>query len=326
MQVFISYLFDQKHIPAIEQALFNSPDYLEKAKSICHGNTVFEPIQVNLIVMLPGQELPLHADVPWFWGATRWNFPQWLLLAMQRSGLYAHREVEHIQGVAYLSGKSAPMEGQETADAGQFFFYPGGKYGEGGRQQIRTKFNTGIVLNGCRALHGVRRFPARSGAQDLPPLPKDADNTVEFVDGHWELRRDGALIRRYNETDVRVSLVWRAHCFSSTEERQRWRDELARAQQEGRSELDPYVVLDELLDELRKRGRLSQDAPRPSPRDLALMLMDEFIRYPVDNGEQAWMPFNYCALPKALHPSHWLRSPLEHILPLLCHNHKESEL
>ena len=35
--------------------------------------------------------------------------------------------------------------------------------------------------------------------------------------------------------------------------------------------------------------------------------MSEFMRYPIDNGVSAWLPYNYCALPKLLAPgSRWL--------------------
>jgi len=33
--------------------------------------------------------------------------------------------------------------------------------------------------------------------------------------------------------------------------------------------------------------------------DFALMLIDEYVRYPIDNLDTAWFPFNYCMLPYA---------------------------
>ena len=44
----------------------------------------------------------MHLDVPWFRGATRFNVPQWLLIAMEMSGLWAEHRVSQTQGVAYL--------------------------------------------------------------------------------------------------------------------------------------------------------------------------------------------------------------------------------
>jgi hypothetical protein len=41
-----------------------------------------------LLLILPGQELPMHLNVPYFWGADRSTLPQWLLVAMKNSHLF----------------------------------------------------------------------------------------------------------------------------------------------------------------------------------------------------------------------------------------------
>ncbi len=47
------------------------------------------------------------------------------------------------------------------------------------------------------------------------------------------------------------------------------------------------------------RGRLTATAPVPPAADLAVMLIDEYTKYPYGTGV---MPFNYCAA-KAMAPS-----------------------
>ena len=53
------------------------------------------------------------------------------------------------------------------------------------------------------------------------------------------------------------------------------------------------------------RGRLSATAPVPASADLAVMLLDEYVKYPY--GTAAVFPFNYClakqVAPKWLHPA-----------------------
>ena len=39
-------------------------------------------------LLLPGQELAVHTDVPEFRGANRKVIPQWLLVVMHHSGLF----------------------------------------------------------------------------------------------------------------------------------------------------------------------------------------------------------------------------------------------
>ena len=52
-------------------------------------------------------------------GANRFNLPQWLILAMTGSGLWAEDLLPQVQGVAYLHMN-------KTIDGGNFFFYPDG--------------------------------------------------------------------------------------------------------------------------------------------------------------------------------------------------------
>lgn len=76
------------------------------------------------LLQVPGQQVATHYDVPWFYGASRFTLPQWLLVVMDRSGLWADRVVPQMQGVAYLH--KWPKE--RTNNGGNFFFYPAGPY------------------------------------------------------------------------------------------------------------------------------------------------------------------------------------------------------
>jgi len=42
-----------------------------------------------------------HLDGVYFWGATRFQFPQWLLAAMKFSGMWEKEFVDQVQVVAY---------------------------------------------------------------------------------------------------------------------------------------------------------------------------------------------------------------------------------
>ena len=53
-------------------------------------------------MQLPWQTVAAHVDGAYFWGATRFQLPQWLLAAMVFSGRFADRFVNQVQVVAYL--------------------------------------------------------------------------------------------------------------------------------------------------------------------------------------------------------------------------------
>lgn len=140
----------------------------------------------------------------------------------------------------------------------------------------------------------------------------------------WEITVDGRPVARYDGTNLRFSFVWRALCFESTEDREQYvnaptpRNEWLLTDCVGlagtattrylaaQGELKLEEVLDKLVEELRRRGRLGEHEARPAPLDLALLLLDEFVNYPF--GTSAAMPYNYC-LASTFLPS-WASWPL----------------
>ena len=73
-------------IDGIEPYLFHE-GFVEAARAV-HGRSVIEPAIVFANLMVPGQELAVHTDVPEFRGCNRKVMPQWLLVAMHHSGLF----------------------------------------------------------------------------------------------------------------------------------------------------------------------------------------------------------------------------------------------
>ena len=88
---------------------FNSESFLNMAKSICADSNaelfdkskvdsiVNEIFQLDILLILPGQELPMHLNVPYFWGADRNNFPHWLLVVMKNSKLFENIFIPQVQ-------------------------------------------------------------------------------------------------------------------------------------------------------------------------------------------------------------------------------------
>jgi len=293
---FIGYMFDKLDTPAIS-AMFEDEDYIAKASQVCKGKSVFDPIQLNLIVMLPGQELPMHFDVPWMWGATRFTLPQWLLVVMDQSGLWADRSVPQIQGVSWLH--------DSQDQGGEFFFYPEGPAGEA--VVVKARRNSAIVLDGCRAIHGVRRFKPGSA---LPPMSRREQNVLRHTGGDtWEVTAGETVLGNYKTSDFRMSLVWRARCFESEDEKARWHDA-------SRQNLTLDDVLQTLEVDLRKRGVLSPSAPRPAPLDFAQLLLGTYVPYPNDPVGVHMLGNNLCMIPRVV-PA-WLQPAATAVADLLC--------
>jgi hypothetical protein len=132
---------------------FNDIEFLKKIQTICSENEILksgqnismnsiinEMFQFDLIVILPGQELPMHLNVPYFLGADRNTLPQWLLVTMKNSKLFDHLFIPQVQGIVWIDlekedkiskdtrQKDSVTNGAQYKDingvGGDFYFYP----------------------------------------------------------------------------------------------------------------------------------------------------------------------------------------------------------
>ena len=65
-------------------------EYKKKTQEIGPDATLIVPTQLSFLVNIPGQEVGIHFDTPWFIGADRLSLPLWLLQCMENSGLYTN--------------------------------------------------------------------------------------------------------------------------------------------------------------------------------------------------------------------------------------------
>jgi hypothetical protein len=77
-------------------------------------------------------------------------------------------------------------------------------------------------------------------------------------------------VARYRWDDLRFSVSWKAYCFADEHEQRTWRDH--------GDDLTLEIVVERLVADLRDRGRIEGDVP--GNPDLALLIIDEYIRFP----------------------------------------------
>jgi hypothetical protein len=247
-----SYAYgDKTYVDGIEPFL-NYEGFAEAARAI-HGRPVIEPAIVYANLLVAGQELAVHTDVPEFRGANRKLYPQWLMVVMHHSGLFDAYRMPIATAVGWFN----------DCRGGEFAYYPDGIDGECATLSARA--NTGIILDTDSVFHGVDPV---GGDTRLPAMRPGMQ--LVWDDGRWALRADGAVIARYPWDEIRFSISWKAYCFADESERRAWR--------EHQDDLVLDRILDRLVEDLRTRGRL--DGERPDPTSLALLLIDEYVRFP----------------------------------------------
>ena len=243
-QSFLHARRNETNIPEII-TLFKSEEYRKKSLAICEGKPVLDPIQVSFLINIPGQEVATHYDIPWFEGGDRFNMPSWLLISMEKSGIYHDKRIPQVQGVAYLH-QWCDIDQAE----GGFFFYP---HGPGGvKVLVPALSNNAIILDGSKVAHATQTF--RPKAVNLFLLDKNEDYLLKYNGLSWDLlnKRNNTFLRNYNDEDLRISLVWRQRCFESEEKKNNYHKGI------GITPFEPKKVIDELLDDLIKKGKITE--------------------------------------------------------------------
>ena len=250
-----------ERISGIGTFLYHEP-FVEAARRI-HGRRVIEPAIAYANLMVPGQELAVHTDVPEFRGANRKVVPQWLLVVMHHSGLFEDHRMPIATAIAWF----------HDCDGGELAYWPDGANGTVRRHRVR--YNTAMVLDTDSVFHGVDRI-ADVVPDDLPRIRPGT--TLDFKgDKRWVLHSaDGEEIAQYDWEQLRFSVSWKAYCFADEHERDTWRDH--------RDDLTVDVILDRLVDDLRTRGRVVGDVTRDA--SLGQLLIDEYIRFPATTSER----------------------------------------
>jgi hypothetical protein len=245
---------DEVRIAGIEPFLRHE-GFVEAARRL-YGRPLIEPAIVYANILVPGQELAVHTDVPEFRGINRLHHPQWLLVVMRHSGLFEDWRMPIATAVSWF----------HDCAGGEFVFYPGGPDAPPVAQPVR--FNTAILLDTDTIFHGVDRVAETSQAVDrLRPGMR-----LRFAgDEIWCVEdAEGAAAARYRWRDLRFSVSWKAYCFRDEAERRAWS---TRA-----DDLRVDDVLDRLVADLRARGRI--DGERPGDLTLVDLLIDEYVRFP----------------------------------------------
>jgi hypothetical protein len=244
-----TYAYDGEATPGIEPFL-SHPGLAEAARKV-HDCAVVVPNIVYANLLVPGQELAVHTDVPEFRGANRKIYPQWLMVVMLHSGLFDAFRRRIATGIAYFG----------QARGGALAFYPDGR--EGAPRTLAARHDTAIVLDTDTVFHGVDRV---AETQPLPAL-RPGMHLVWAADG-WRVGPEDAPLARYRPDEVRFSVSWKAYCYRDEAER--------RLVEEHRDDLSLAQILDTLKRDLSARG----ETPPDDETALARLLVDTYVRFP----------------------------------------------
>ncbi len=249
-----TYAYAEPIVAGIE-GFHRHEGFMEAAKDI-FDRPIIEPAIVYANLLVPGQELAVHTDVPEFRGVNRTKDPEWLIVAMLHSGLFDKWRIPIATAVSWY----------QDCEGGEFCFYPDGK--DAAPSTIPARFNTAVVMDTDSYFHGVDRMKEHDGP--IPELMPGMKLVFEG-DGMWRIGPADAPLARYRWDEMRFSISWKAYCFQDEAEREAWRHHT--------DDISQQQVVDTLVADLRKRGRLGSSLP-DDQAELAITIIDEYIKYP----------------------------------------------
>jgi hypothetical protein len=229
---------------------------LDAARQL-HGRDVVVPAIVYANILLPGQELAIHTDVPEFRGANRKVIPQWLLVVMHHAGLFEAWRMPIATAVSYFGG----------GKGGEFAYYPDGPLGP--PATYTPRHNTAVMVDTDSVFHGVDRVLGDEAAMHgLRPGMR------LFYDGdeRWSVRDGDEVIATHSTDEIRYSLSWKAYCFADEAERAAWETHA--------DDLSLESILERLVADLCDRGALSAPDHGLSDADLGKLLIDTYVQFP----------------------------------------------
>ena len=247
-----TYAYDRPVVDGIEPFLWYE-GFVEGARFL-FDRRVICPAIVYANLLVPGQELAVHTDVPEFRGANRTRDPEWLLVVMHHSGLFDRWRMPIATAVSWFGG----------CQGGEFAYYPDGI--DTPAVALPAAHDTAVLLDTDSVFHGVDRVTETTA---LPPLALGM-RLAYAGRGTWVVGSPDQPVVRYRWGDLRFSISWKAYCYADQAER-----ELVETHTD---DLTRSGIVDTLVHDLRRRGRLGDTLPNGT--DLALLMIDEYIRFP----------------------------------------------
>jgi hypothetical protein len=270
------------NVPAVRK-VFSSEQFRAFARRSCpRDRQLLDDIGVQFVIHVPGQSSPVQLSPPFFFGATPERFPHWVLSAMSHSGIYRDKYIAQVQVHTFIH------EWDATLDRGGTFAF----WRDDARSPhyVLPHSRTAIASDGARIVHTVTTYhgPNETFAPP-PPIPPLGDCELTFVgNDKWRLSCNGTPVTEYATSDLRLSVVYRGHCFRDEQSKEKFRT-FPESAMFTLAELEAIFRRDL---EMRWRIYLHESVP---PLDFAMRIIKEYVRFP--HSPVSRQPYNYCSWP-----------------------------
>ena len=214
------------------EVILHNPRLLRAASQLLDTEVIPNTVAVNVTAPMPAGNI--HVDVPSFRGADRDRYPMQLLQAMAACGLFEDWRVAEAGAVWW----------NYQGPGGAYDYWPDGLDGPM-RSEHPPFINSALVADNNRMYHRIGRIGDPAAAA---PALSAAAQISHHADGGWTISDTGRAPVRYDDRDIRISILWKA--------------QVRPAQSDAAAPLTPDLITGIISADLTRRG---VQAPGPVP-------------------------------------------------------------
>jgi hypothetical protein len=185
------------------EAILGNPKLLLAASRLFDAEVIPSTVAVNITAPMAAGNI--HVDVPSFRGADRDRYPMQLLQAMGASGLFEEWRVAEAGAVWW----------SYHGPGGTYDYWPDGLNGPM-RSEYPPFVNSALVADNNRMYHRIGCIGDPAAA---PVAFSSAAQIRYHSDGGWIVSDSGKSPVRYDDRDIRISILWKAQLRSGPERR-----------------------------------------------------------------------------------------------------------
>ena len=174
--------------------ILRNPRLLRAASQLFDAEVIPNTVAVNVSAPTPAGAI--HVDVASFRGADRDRYPMQLLQAMAASGLFEYWRVAEAGAVWW----------SYHGRGGAYDYWPDGLDGPM-RSEHPPFTNSALVADNNRMYHRIGQIGDPAA---VPPVLSAAAEISHHADGGWVISDTGRAPVRYDDRDIRISILWKA--------------------------------------------------------------------------------------------------------------------
>lgn len=215
------------------EPFFHNQRFMEAAKKTYKAD-VIRPVAMMTNLNLPQAGAPYHLDLPFFRGAENKEVPSWMLTPMRYSELFQDWAVPIASAVTWFY----------DGEGGEFEYWPDG-LDNPSFTESPPYTNRCVLADNEYMFHRVGAIGPKSEQGKYDKIGYDA--LLELgSDNRWHVRETGKTWPSFEFGQVRISVLWKAHCFEN--------DRVAGIYDDHSDDLNAQLVTDIFKKDLKNRG------------------------------------------------------------------------